>query len=123
MVESGNVLRDKSYSIAIKAVKLCGEIQKNRKEFNLTNQLIRSGTSIGANTREAIHSQSKRDFIAKLYIVLKETEESKYWLELLVDTGYTTKEEVKCMYKELIEIAKIITSSIVTTKSNIAKNV
>ena len=81
-------LLSKSKTFALEIIKVCNEIKSAKRESVLTNQLIRSGTSIGANIREAFYGHSKADFIAKLQIALKECSESEYWLELLIESGY-----------------------------------
>ena len=81
-------LLDKSKAFAIQIIKVCNEIKANKHESVLTNQLIRSGTSVGANIREAFYAHGKADFVAKLQIALKECAESEYWLELLIESGY-----------------------------------
>ena len=83
-----SVLQEKSKVFALQIIKVCNEIRQNKRESVLTNQLIRSGTSIGANIREAAYAHGKADFIAKLQIALKECSESEYWLELLIESGY-----------------------------------
>ena len=88
-----SVLPVKSKAFAIKIIKLYTELQNEKKEFVLSKQILRSGTSIGANIREAIRGQSKADFYAKLYISLKEAEETEYWLELLCDTDFICHEK------------------------------
>ena len=84
---SNNILLDKSKDFALEVIRLCNEIQTNRKESILTNQLVRSGTSVGANIREAFYARGKADFVARLHIALKECAESEYWLELLLEGG------------------------------------
>ena len=86
---SNSVLLDKSKELALEVIKLCNEVKTVKKESVLTNQLVRSGTSVGANIREAFYAHGKADFIAKLHIALKECAESEYWLELLLEGGYT----------------------------------
>ena len=81
-------LQDKSKAFALEIIKVCNEIKRTKCESVLTNQLIRSGTSIGANIREAMYAHGKADSIAKLPIALKECSESEYWLELLIESGY-----------------------------------
>ena len=78
----------KSKAFALEIIRVCNEIKRSQKESILTNQLVRSGTSIGANIREAFYAHGKADFIAKLQIALKECSESEYWLELLIESGY-----------------------------------
>ena len=86
MVDSPLLTKSKPFALEI--IRICNEIKRSQKESNLTNQLVRSGTSIGANIREAFYAHSKADFIAKLQIALKECSESEYWIELLIESGY-----------------------------------
>ena len=90
-------------------------MKTNKKESILTNQLVRSGTSVGANIREAFYAHGKTDFIARLHIALKECAESEYWLELLIEGGYTENELV---LEHCIEVKKILIASINTAKEN-----
>lgn len=83
-------LQDKSKAFALEIIKVCNEVKRSKRESVLTNQLIRSGTSVGANIREAMYAHGKADFIAKLQIALKECSESEYWLELLIESGYSS---------------------------------
>lgn len=112
---SNSPLIVKSKTFAIEVIKVCNIIKKNKRESILTNQLIRSGTSVGANIREAFYGHSRADFIAKLQIALKECSESEYWLELLIESGYydDTKALDLCL-----ELKKILVFSINTAKSN-----
>ena len=91
----------------------------NKKEFILSKQLLRSGTSIGANINESQEAQSKNNFISKLSISLKEARESKYWIELLKETDYLTNQEASSIIEDLVEILKLLTSIIKSTKQNI----
>lgn len=86
-----SALLDKSKAFALSVIKVCNEIKNSKRESVLTNQLIRSGTSVGANIREAFYAHGKADFIAKLQIALKECSESEYWLELLIASLNTAK--------------------------------
>ena len=106
----------KSKTFAINIVKLCNQVKKEQKESVLTGQLIRSGTSIGANIREAFYAHGKADFIAKLQIALKECSESEYWLELLLECDYINDNKI---LKDCIELKKLLISSINTTKNNL----
>ena len=111
-----NVLRDKSYAFALKIVQMYKEIVEKKKEYVLSKQVLRAGTSIGAIVRESEYAQSKADFINKLSIALKEASETDYWLSLLYDSKYITQgqyNEVSSLCKELI---KITTASINTSK-------
>ena len=111
-----SLLIDKSKAFALQIIKVCNTIKSTKKESVLTNQLIRSGTSIGANIREAFYAHGKADFIAKLQIALKECSESEYWLELLIESGYYDDTAV---LDQCIEVKKLLIASINTAKSNI----
>jgi len=89
-----------------------------KKEFVLSKQLLRSGTAVGALVREAEHAESKKDFIHKLAIALKEANETEYWIELLKETDFLNKNEYKSISKEATELIKLLISIIKTTKSN-----
>ncbi len=112
-MESPLIIKSKQFALDI--IKVCNKIKNEKRESVLTNQLIRSRTSIGANIREAFYAHGKADFIAKLQISLKECSESEYWLELLIESGYY---EDKIILKKCIELKKILISSINTAKSN-----
>ncbi len=109
-------LLDKSKAFALAIIKVCNQIKKEQRESVLTNQLIRSGTSVGANIREAFFAHGKADFIAKLHIALKECSESEYWLELLIEGGYW---DDRMILDQCIEIKKLLISSINTAKNNL----
>ena len=106
-------LLTKSKSVALEIIRICNEIKRSQKESILTNQLVRSGTSIGANIREAFYAHSKADFISKLQIALKECSESEYWLELLIESKYYSD---KTILDRCIEIKRILITSINTAK-------
>ena len=110
-------LLSKSKSFALEIIKVCNEVKSSKRESVLTNQLIRSGTSIGANIREAFYGHSKADFISKLQISLKECSESEYWLELLNRSGYIDDEHYKAVINESGQIRRMLISSINTIKS------
>ena len=112
---SNSILLDKSKELALEVIKLCNEVKTVKKESILTNQLIRSGTSVGANIREAFYAHSKADFIARLHIALKECAESEYWLELLLEGGYTDN---RIVLERCVEVKKILIASINTAKNN-----
>ena len=114
-----NILVDKSFKFAVRIVKLYKYLCDSKKEYTLSKQLLRSGTSIGANINEAQEAQSKNDFISKLSISLKEARESKYWIELLKETDYLSKSEANNIIEDLVEILKLLTSIIKSTKNNI----
>lgn len=114
-----NVLKSKSFAFAISIVELSKYLVNDKKEFVLSKQLLRSGTSIGAMVREAEHAQSKADFIHKLSIAQKEANETLYWIELLFATAYISKEEFTLHFTQAEELMKMITASIKTAKSNL----
>lgn len=108
-------LQDKSKAFALEIIKVCNEIKHAKRESVLTNQLIRSGTSIGANIREAMYAHGKADFIAKLQIALKECSESEYWLELLIESGYYHDPTI---LNQCTEVKRLLIASINTAKKN-----
>jgi four helix bundle protein len=114
-----NIIKKKSFAFAIRVVKLFQYLQTEKKEFVLSKQLLRSGTSVGAMIREAEHSESKADFIHKLAIAQKEINETIYWLELLNATEYLSEQQFESINVDAVEIIKLITSIIKSTKSNI----
>lgn len=107
-------LMTKSKSFALEIIKLCNELRREKRESVLTNQLIRSGTSVGANIREAFYGHSKADFIAKLQIALKECSESEYWLELIIESGYCDDKSVLVQCEEL---KRLLIASLNTAKA------
>ena len=116
-----SVLRDKSIAFAIRIAKLCQRIQTKHKEFVLTKQTVRSGTSIGANVHEGAYAQSKPDFIHKLSISLKESVETEYWLFILFKTGYIKDEEYDSLNADCNELKAILIVSIKTARANLNK--
>ena len=116
VVTVGNVIEDKSYYFAVRIVRLCKHLRTARKEFVLSNQLLRSGTSIGANIAEAQRAQSRADFVAKLSISHKEVYETKYWLRLLHETGYLTDIQARSILSDCTELEKILTAILNSTK-------
>ena len=113
-----NILLEKSFAFAIRIVKLYKFLVENKKELVLAKQLLRSWTSIWANIEEAQEAQSKKDFIAKLSISLKEARETMYWLKLLKETGYISEKSFLSIENDLLEIIKLLVSIIKTSKSN-----
>ena len=109
-------LQNKSFSFAVRIVKLCKILRDERKEYILSKQLMRCGTSIGANISEAQHAQSRADFLSKLNISLKETTETRYWLKLLEATDYLSKTEYVSIDSDCEEIEKILVASVKTIK-------
>ena len=110
-----SALLDKSKAFALQIIKVCNAIKSTKKESILTNQLLRSGTSIGANIREAFYAHGKADFIAKLQIALKECSESEYWLELLIESGYC---DDRAILAQCVEVKRLLIASINTAKNN-----
>ena len=115
---SDSVLRTKSKEFAKEIVILCREIKQNGHETVLTNQLLRSGTSIGANVHEAQYAQGTKDFISKFEIALKESYETEYWLELLFETGYMNEERYKPIQNNCGAIRRMLISTLKTIKEN-----
>ena len=115
-----NIILDKSFDFAIRVIKLYKHLCDDKKEYILSKQLIRSGTSIGANINEAQAGQSKRDFIAKMSIASKEARESKYWIDLLIKTDYLNINEnhVKSLLNDIEEIVKLLTSIVKSSQEN-----
>ena len=113
-----NPLQNKSYDFALLIIKLSKRIMKEKKEYVLSKQLLRSGTSVGANVVEANGAISKADFSAKMSISYKESLETKYWLSLLKDSGYVLEKEFNNLYEKIDEISKILFSILKTTRMN-----
>jgi four helix bundle protein len=113
-----NVLLDKSFAFAVRVVKAYKYLVEEKKEFVLSKQFLRSGTSIGANAEEAIGGQSKSDFIAKISIAYKEARETKYWINLLKATDYFGEKQAESLLDDLEELLKIIGKIQVTAKTN-----
>ena len=109
-MKSENVVQNKSYDFALRIVKVYKYLSQEKKEFVLSKQLLRSGTSIGANIEESIGGQLKADFFAKMTIAYKEARESKYWIRLLRDSDYLTIEQSDDLLKDVEELLKIIGS-------------
>ena len=118
-MNSNSLVYEKSFRFAIDIINLYKKLVANNKEYILSKQLLRSGTSIGANIKESKNAQSTKDFISKLNIALKEADESIYWIELLTETKYIEPEEGQIMCKKCVEIIKMLTSIIKTTKNNL----
>lgn len=111
-----SVLMDKSKAFALAIIRVCNAVKSDRREGVLTNQLLRSGTSVGANVREAFYAHGRADFIAKLQIALKECAESEYWIELLLESGYY---DDPCILKECLELKRILIASLNTAKRGV----
>ena len=113
-----NVICDKSYAFALRIIKLYKYLTLEQKEFVLAKQLLRSGTSVGANVEEAIAASSKSDFVHKLNIAAKEARETSYWLRLLKDSQYLPEKAFESIHEDGLEIRRIISSILITMKSH-----
>jgi four helix bundle protein len=113
-----NIIQVKSFAFAVRIVKVYQYLCDEKKEYVLSKQLLRSGTSIGANIEEAIGGQSEKDFFAKLTIAYKEAREAHYWIRLLTETNYLTNEENKSLLNDVEELLKIIGSIQKTIRAN-----
>jgi four helix bundle protein len=111
-----NLIKDKSFAFAIRIVKLYQHLTNEKKEFVLSKQILRSGTSIGANVREAEHGESKADFIHKMSISLKETNETVYWLDLLAHSEYITNDAYTSINGDATELLKLLTAIVKSSK-------
>ena len=111
-----SILRDKSKAFAIRIIKLYKFLWEEKKEFVISKQILRCGTSIGANFAEAIYGVSEADFINKLSIAQKEASETIYWLELLYETDFITKEQFDSMLADADELVRLLAASIITMK-------
>ena len=107
-MKTDNVIKEKSYAFAIRIINLYQFLCEDKKGFVLSKQILRSGTSIGANIEEAIGGQSPKDFFAKMTIAYKEARETHYWIRLLTDTNYLTKQQSADLLKDNEELLKII---------------
>ncbi|MCC7102399.1 MAG: four helix bundle protein [Fimbriimonadaceae bacterium] len=107
---AGNVVQDKSFHFAVAIVPVCRKIAKEHNEFVLSRQLLRSGTSIGANIEEAIGGLSRADFAAKLGIAYKEARATSYWLRLLKETGLLSEDDFRGLYNDAEELCRLIAS-------------
>jgi four helix bundle protein len=113
-----NILIEKSIVFASRIIKLNKYLIKDKKEHIISKQIVRSGTSIGANINEANYGQSKADFISKMHIALKETAETEYWIKLLIMSEYISEEMGKSLLEDCVEIKRILVASINTAKDN-----
>ncbi|MFY0697772.1 MAG: four helix bundle protein [Balneola sp.] len=118
-MKTDNIIQIKSYDFALRIIKLNKYLVSEQKEFSISRQLIRSGTSIGANVEEAIGGTTKKDFKYKLSISYREARESHYWIRLLRDSDYISAEQALSLLKDCEELLKIIGSIIKTTKASL----
>jgi len=113
-----NIILDKTMNFSVRIVNLYKHLCNEKNEYVMAKQLLRCGTSIGANAHEANNGQSDRDFLAKMYIAFKEATETEYWLKLLSKTDYLTSEQSESILTDCVEIKKILTAIIKTIKAN-----
>lgn len=116
-----NLLRDKSFAFALRIVKLNQYLISEHREYTLSKQVLRSGTSIGANVEESIHAQSKIDFVHKLSIAQKEAAETRYWLRLLKEGSYIKQNLAESMLSDCDELQRMLAASVKTAKGNLEK--
>lgn len=119
--ERENVVISKSYRFSIRIINLYKYLNENEKIYSIANQILRSGTSIGALIKESAHAQSKADFLNKMNIALKEANETHYWLSLLHDTNYIKDKEFSSINHDCEELLKLLVSIVKTTKVHLAK--
>lgn len=119
MVVKKNIIRDKSFDFAVRVVNLYKYLIEVKKEYILSKQLLKCGTSVGAMVREAEHAESKSDFIHKMAIAQKEINETVYWLELLKTADFLTIEQYESVSNDAVEILRMVTKIIKTAKTNI----
>ena len=117
MSDFGDIMQDKCLNFAVRVVNLCDFLNKEKNEFKITDQLYRSGTSIGANYSEAQCAISRSDFLAKVYISLKECNESLFWLQLLKRTNKLTKDQFESIYNDCEELKRMLISITKSTRS------
>ena len=113
-----SIVAEKSFSFSVRIVNLYRFLCDEKREYVLSKQLLRSGTSIGANVREALHGQSRRDFLSKIGIALKEANESQYWIELLHATDFINQEQRDSIWSDCDEIISLLVTIAKTTKKN-----
>ena len=113
-----NVAEEKSLQLANRIVNLYNYLVNEKKDYVLSRQILRPGTSIGANIAEAQDAQSRKDYVSKMSIALKETSETKYWLKVMLNGTYISKQEFDSLFDDVCEMHKIISSIVLTTKEN-----
>jgi len=118
-MEKNNIIAEKSYKFALRIIKLYKYLTTEKKDFIISKQVLRCGTSIGANIEESIGAQSKKDFFTKLTIAYKEARETHYWIRLLTDSDYITLNMSKSLLDDCVELLKIITSIQKTIRKNL----
>ena len=117
---ASSVMKEKSFLLATRIIKLYKYLVEEKREYVIAKQVLRSGTSVGANVREAQNAQSVKDFIHKLAIAQKECDETLYWLEFLENAEFLSTEEFESIHKQCNEVMKIITSALMTSKKKMS---
>jgi four helix bundle protein len=118
-MKTENTILEKSKKFALRIIKLYKYLCLVKKEFVMSKQILRSGTSIGANVREGNRGQTKPDFITKMSIAYKEADETSYWLELLFESGYLNQKAFESIYEDNIELLRLLSSIIITSRNNL----
>ena len=113
-----NLVKKKSKELAVRIVRLYQYLSEEKREYVMSKQVMRSGTSVGANIHEALQGQSKADFTAKMLIALKEASETEYWLELLHETGYLSKDEYESIQRDCGEVARLLTAIVKASRES-----
>jgi four helix bundle protein len=116
MENTGNVIRDKSFRFSVRIIKLYQFLCSEKNEYNLNKQILKSGTSIGANVEEAIGGISKKDFSSKISTAYKESRETEYWLKLLFETNYLNNKLFNSLFEDCVELSKILFSILKKTR-------
>lgn len=114
-----SIVYEKAFDFAVRIVNLYKYLTNDRKEYVISKQVLRSGTSIGANIKEALQGQSKKDYLSKMNIALKEASETEYWLELLIATNYIDKNYSSSILQDCVEINKMLIAIVKTTKKQL----
>ena len=114
----GNLIEDKSFHFALEIVRICRILSENKREFVLSRQLLKAGTSIGANITEAQQAQSRADFISKMNISLKDAYETRYWIRLIRESGYLSFEETDDILFSCDELIRMLSAIVKTSKQN-----
>ena len=116
-MENGNIVAEKSLEFAIRIIKFAKYLKEEKHEYEIASQILRSGTSIGANIRESKNAQSKLDFINKMSIALKEADETAYWLEILLKAEIVQESQISDLFQSNKELIKLLTSIIKSSKA------
>jgi len=117
-----SIIKDKSYKFSLRIIEVYKYLKEKKKEFELARQILRCGTSIGANVEEAIGGQSKKDFIAKMFIAYREARETHYWIRLLRDSEFISAKSAKSLLEDCDELIKISGKIISTSRKSLIKN-